>query len=80
MCKDLSSLYSLVTLGEFSMKSLVIILYFCLLIGQKEKGPVEFMKKNYAPNFEYPDFAPKFTAEFFNASKWADLVKASGAK
>ena len=66
--------------GEFSMNSLVIILYFCFNIGQKEKEPVEFMKKNYAPNFEYPDFAPKFTAEFFNASEWADLVKASGAK
>ena len=38
------------------------------------------MKKNYPPNFEYQDFAPQFTAEFFNASEWADLVKASGAK
>ena len=41
---------------------------------------VDFMKKNYPPNFEYQDFAPQFTAEFFNASEWADLVKASGAK
>ena len=84
-CKDPSSmstftLISMFTRGEFSVKSLVIILQFCLVIGQKEKEPVEFMKKNYAPNFEYPDFAPKFTAEFFNASEWADLVKASGAK
>lgn len=77
---DSSSLSTIVTCGEFSIKSLVTILYLLFFIGQKEKEPVEFMKKNYAPNFEYPDFAPKFTAEFFNASEWADLVKASGAK
>ena len=38
------------------------------------------MKKNYAPNFEYQDFAPQFTAEFFDPNAWADLVEASGAK
>ena len=77
---DSSSLCTIVKCGEFSVKSLVAIFYLFFFIGQKEKEPVEFMKKNYAPNFEYPDFAPKFTAEFFNASEWADLVKASGAK
>ena len=77
---DSSSLCTIVKRGEFSVKSLVAIFYLFFFIGQKEKEPVKFMKKNYAPNFEYPDFAPKFTAEFFNASEWADLVKASGAK
>ena len=77
---DSSSLCTIVKRGEFSVKSLDAIFYLFFFIGQKEKEPVEFMKKNYAPNFEYPDFAPKFTAEFFNASEWADLVKASGAK
>ena len=41
---------------------------------------IEFMKNNYAPTFQYQDFAPQFTAEFFNASEWADLIKESGAK
>ena len=38
------------------------------------------MKKNYPPNFQYPDFAPQWTAEFFDPDAWADLVQASGAK
>ena len=41
---------------------------------------VNFMKKNYPPNFTYADFAPKFTTEFFNPNQWADIFKASGAK
>ena len=55
----------------------------CPLFGipaAQDQWIVDFMKKNYPPNFEYQDFAPQFTAEFFNASEWADLVKASGAK
>lgn len=38
------------------------------------------MKKNYAPGFTYQDFAPMFTAEFFDADKWAKLFVKSGAK
>lgn len=38
------------------------------------------MKKNYPPNFTYQDFAKDFTAEFFNASEWADIFANSGAK
>ena len=41
---------------------------------------IEFMKENYPPNFEYQDFAPQFTAEFFDPNAWANLVEASGAK
>ncbi|XP_045861781.1 plasma alpha-L-fucosidase isoform X1 [Meles meles] len=49
---------------------------------QEEKIPmyVEFMKNNYPPNFKYEDFGPLFTAKFFNASHWADIFQASGAK
>lgn len=49
---------------------------------QEKKIPmyVEFMKNNYSPNFKYEDFGPLFTAKFFNASHWADIFKASGAK
>jgi len=38
------------------------------------------MKQRYPPNFTYQDFARDFTAEFFNATEWAELFKASGAK
>ena len=41
---------------------------------------VNFMKKNYRPDFTYPDFAPYFDAIFFNPGDWADIFKASGAK
>ncbi|KAK7004991.1 alpha-L-fucosidase [Biomphalaria glabrata] len=41
---------------------------------------IEFMKKNYPPGFTYADFAPMFTAEFYNPDVWADIFKSSGAK
>ncbi|KAH0622357.1 hypothetical protein JD844_024594 [Phrynosoma platyrhinos] len=49
---------------------------------QKEKREpyVTFMKKNYRPGFTYEDFGPLFTAEFFDANQWADILNASGAK
>ena len=46
----------------------------------KHPDVVEFMKKNYPPNFEYEDFAPLFTAEFFDPEAWADLLTKSGAR
>jgi len=41
---------------------------------------VDFMNKNYPPDFTYADFAAQFTAEFYDPNQWADLFKASGAK
>lgn len=46
----------------------------------KSKDYVNFMKRNYKPDFGYQDFAPKFTAEFYDPDKWADIFQASGAK
>lgn len=40
----------------------------------------EYMKQNYPPNWHYTDFAPQFTAEFFDPTHWADIFKKSGAK
>ncbi len=47
---------------------------------EKNKEYVDFMTKNYPPDFTYADFAPKFTAEFYEPDKWAEIFKASGAK
>lgn len=41
---------------------------------------VDYMKRNYPPGFTYPEFAPDFTARFFDPGEWADIFKASGAK
>ena len=41
---------------------------------------VDFMKKNYPPDWTYADFAPQFNAEFYDPDHWADVFEASGAK
>ena len=45
-----------------------------------EKAYVDFMKKNYRPDWTYADFANQFTAEFYDPNQWADVFQASGAK
>ena len=48
----------------------------------KTGNPVvkQFMKNNYRPDWTYADFAPQFTAEFFDPGHWADIFQGSGAK
>ena len=41
---------------------------------------MEFMRRNYPPGFTYADFGPQLTAEFFNATAWAELFRRSGAR
>jgi len=41
---------------------------------------VNFIEKNYRPGFTYQEFASQLTAEFFNATEWAELFKKAGAK
>ena len=40
----------------------------------------EFHAKNYGADFDYKDFAPKFTAELFDAKQWVDLFARAGIK
>ncbi|NOT63887.1 MAG: alpha-L-fucosidase [Acidobacteria bacterium] len=40
----------------------------------------EFHKKNYGEKFDYMDFAPRFTAELYDAAQWAKLFKRAGVK
>jgi alpha-L-fucosidase len=40
----------------------------------------QFHAKNYGTNFAYQDFAPRFTAELFDANQWADLFVRAGIK
>ncbi len=40
----------------------------------------EYLQQNFKPDFEYPEFAPKLTMEFFDADLLSDIVAESGAK
>lgn len=40
----------------------------------------QFHAKNYGAAFDYTQFAPRFTAELFNADQWADLFRRAGVK
>ncbi|ACB76253.1 alpha-L-fucosidase [Opitutus terrae] len=40
----------------------------------------EFHRQNYGPRFDYMDFAPRFTAELFDAKQWADLFARAGVR
>jgi alpha-L-fucosidase len=40
----------------------------------------QFHKTNYGANFAYQDFAPRFTAELYDAKQWADLFHRAGVK
>ncbi|ODN03706.1 Alpha-L-fucosidase, partial [Orchesella cincta] len=39
-----------------------------------------FMSKNYKPGFSYAEFAPMFTAEFFDPNQWAEIFQKAGAR
>jgi alpha-L-fucosidase len=39
-----------------------------------------FHERVYGKDFDYQDFAPRFTAEMFDADQWADIFARSGAK
>lgn len=40
----------------------------------------EFHDRMYGHGFDYMDFAPRFSAELFDASAWADVLARSGAR
>ena len=54
--------------------------WFWELWARGRQDIVDFMKKNYPPNFKYADFASQLKAEFFDAGEWADIINASGAR
>lgn len=40
----------------------------------------QFHSKNYGADFDYKDFAPRFTAELFDAKHWANVFARAGIK
>ncbi|XP_023694858.2 plasma alpha-L-fucosidase isoform X1 [Paramormyrops kingsleyae] len=66
--------------GVFSVPSFGSEWFWWYWKNQKLTPYVDFMRQNYPPDFQYADFAPQFTAEFFNAKQWTEIFAASGAK
>jgi len=66
--------------GVFSVPSFKSEWFWNQWKGTKSPDVVEFMNKNYPPNFSYADFAKEFTTEFFDANEWANIIKSSGAQ
>jgi alpha-L-fucosidase len=54
--------------------------WFWNLWENNQSAYVDFVARTQGSSFAYPDYASSFTAEFFNATAWADLFKASGAR
>lgn len=54
--------------------------YLWYYLRNKQKEASDFMDKNYPPNFQYPEFASSFKAEFFSPEIWSNIFHASGAK
>ena len=65
--------------GGFSVPSFRSEWFWWYWQGSKDKDVVNFMQENYKPDFTYADFAKQFTAEFYDAARWADIFNASGA-
>lgn len=66
--------------GVFSVPSFRSEWFWWDWQGAKYNDTIEFMQDNYPPDFSYPDFANQFTAEFYNATQWAQLFQDAGAR
>jgi len=66
--------------GVFSVPSFGSEWFWYFWQNKKWQPYVNFMKKNYPPGFQYTDFAPMFTAEFFDPKEWTEIFASSGAK
>ncbi len=66
--------------GVFSVPSFRSEWFWWDWQGIKAKDVINFMEKNYPPDFTYADFAQSFKAEFYDANEWADIIEASGAR
>ncbi|CAF0776283.1 unnamed protein product [Didymodactylos carnosus] len=67
--------------GVFSVPSFVSEWFEWYWKGtQPVQAVVDFINKNYPPDWTYADFANQFHAEFFEPDEWADLFANSGSK
>ncbi|KAL3853072.1 hypothetical protein ACJMK2_016652 [Sinanodonta woodiana] len=77
---DESKLGIFIHWGVFSVPSFSSEWFWWDWQGAKLPGVQQFMQENYRPDFTYADFAPMFTAEFYNSDEWANIFNSSGAR
>lgn len=77
---DDSKLGIFVSWGLFSVPAYGSEWFWEYWQGQHNKDYVDFMQKNYRPDFTYADFADQFSAEMYDPEAWAEIFSASGAK
>ncbi|XP_043573744.1 tissue alpha-L-fucosidase-like [Chiloscyllium plagiosum] len=66
--------------GVFSVPSFGSEWFWWNWEGVHQPEYVNFMKENYPEGFKYSQFAPAFTAEFFDPDQWAEVIQKSGAR
>lgn len=66
--------------GVFSVPAVISEWFVWYWRNATDPEAVRFMQDNFKPNFSYSDFAPMLTAEFFNATAYAELVRKAGAR
>jgi len=66
--------------GVFSVPSFRSEWFWEYWKGSPKPEVVNFMQRNYKPDFTYADFARDFTAELYEPAQWAKLFAESGAK
>jgi len=54
--------------------------WFRLYSTQKNRASAAYLRDFFPPRFQYQDFGPMLTMDFWNADKVADIVADSGAK
>ena len=69
-----------ITWGVYSVPSVDDEWFWKYWMDRSDPKIVDYMEKNFRPDFTYQDFASMFTTEFYNPEEWADIFKASGAK
>ncbi|CAL8103068.1 unnamed protein product [Orchesella dallaii] len=66
--------------GVYSVPSYINAWFWWSWLSDGSQAHDDFMKNNFKPGFSYPEFAPMFTAEFFDPDHWAQLFSKSGAR
>ncbi|XP_044728938.1 putative alpha-L-fucosidase [Chrysoperla carnea] len=66
--------------GVFSVPSFGNEWFWYFWKNENASSYIEFMSRNYPPDFTYQNFAADFTGEFFNPKEWVKLFVDSGAK